>query len=115
MAIDDFGTGHSSFGYLSRFPFDIVKIDQSFVHGIDGDAVKSAIVSAVVALAQTIDATTVGEGVESRAQLHELTDLGCDVAQGSLLLAADVGGRLRQDAHGKCRRGSPPVRLARAG
>jgi EAL domain-containing protein (putative c-di-GMP-specific phosphodiesterase class I) len=82
MAIDDFGTGHSSFGYLSRVPFDIVKIDQSFVHGIEGDAVKSAIVSAVVALAHTIDASTVAEGVESKGQLHELTNLGCGVAQG---------------------------------
>ncbi len=82
MAIDDFGTGHSSFGYLARFPFDLVKIDQSFVQGIEGDAVKSAIVSAVVALAQTTNALTVAEGVESQAQLHELMNLGCAIAQG---------------------------------
>ena len=82
MAIDDFGTGHSSFGYLARFPFDLVKIDQSFVHGIEGDPVKSAIVSAVVALAHTIGASTVAEGVETQAQLHELTNLGCAIAQG---------------------------------
>ena len=82
MAIDDFGTGHSSFGYLARFPFDIVKIDQSFVHGVEGDPVKSAIVSAVVALAQTIGASTVAEGVESQSQLQSLTNLGCDIAQG---------------------------------
>lgn len=82
MAIDDFGTGHSSFGYLARFPFDAVKIDQSFVHGIESDPVKSAIVSAVIALARTIGASTVAEGVESQAQLDELIDLGCAAAQG---------------------------------
>ncbi len=82
LAIDDFGTGHSSFGYLARLPFDVVKIDQSFVHGVHDDPVKSAIVSAVIALARTMGACTVGEGVESQTQLEELTGLGCDVAQG---------------------------------
>jgi EAL domain-containing protein (putative c-di-GMP-specific phosphodiesterase class I) len=102
MAIDDFGTGHSSFGYLARFPFDIVKIDQSFIHGIESDAVKSAIVSAVVALAQTIDAVTVAEGVESQGQLQELTNLGCAVAQGYFfarpMSTADFGRMLTASA-----------------
>ena len=82
VAIDDFGTGHSSLGYLARFPIDVVKIDQSFVRDIDHDPVKSAIVSAVVALSQAIGSTTVVEGVETLAQLEELKNLGCDVAQG---------------------------------
>ena len=82
VAIDDFGTGHSSLGYLARFPVDVVKIDQSFVRNIEGDPVKSAIVSAVVALSQAIGSTTVVEGVETAAQLEELRNLGCDVAQG---------------------------------
>jgi diguanylate cyclase (GGDEF)-like protein/PAS domain S-box-containing protein len=82
VAIDDFGTGHSSLGYLARFPVDVVKIDQSFVRNIEGDPVKSAIVSAVVALSQAIGSTTVVEGVETAAQLEELRRLGCDVAQG---------------------------------
>ncbi len=82
LAIDDFGTGHSSLGYLARFPIDVVKIDQSFVRDIDRDPVKSAIVSAVVALSRAIESTTVVEGVETAAQLEELKDLGCDVAQG---------------------------------
>jgi EAL domain-containing protein (putative c-di-GMP-specific phosphodiesterase class I) len=82
LAIDDFGTGHSSLGYLARFPIDVVKIDQSFVCDIEHDPVKSAIVSAVVALSQAIGSTTVVEGVETGAQLEELKQLGCDVAQG---------------------------------
>ena len=82
VAIDDFGTGHSSLGYLARFPIDVVKIDQSFVRDIEHDPVKSAIVSAVVALSQGIGSTTVVEGVETLAQLEELKNLGCDVAQG---------------------------------
>ena len=82
VAIDDFGTGHSSLGYLARFPVDVVKIDQSFVRDIDYDPVKSAIVSAVVALSQAIGSTTVVEGVETLAQLEALGSLGCDAAQG---------------------------------
>jgi EAL domain-containing protein (putative c-di-GMP-specific phosphodiesterase class I) len=82
LAIDDFGTGHSSLGYLARFPIDIVKIDQSFVRDIDRDPVKSAIVSAVVALSQVIGSCTVVEGVESLGQLEQVRNLGCDYAQG---------------------------------
>jgi diguanylate cyclase (GGDEF)-like protein/PAS domain S-box-containing protein len=82
LAIDDFGTGHSSLSYLARFPIDVVKIDQSFVRDIDRNQVKSAIVSAVVALSQAIGSTTLVEGVETQAQLDELKRLGCDVAQG---------------------------------
>ncbi len=82
VAIDDFGTGHSSLGSLARFPFDVVKIDRSFVRGIDHDPVKAAIVSAVVALSRAIGAGTVVEGVETLSQVEELARLGCDVAQG---------------------------------
>ncbi len=82
LAIDDFGTGHSSLGYLARFPIDIIKIDQSFVRDIDRDPVKSAIVSAVVALAQAIGSTTVVEGIETLPELEQMKKLGCDAAQG---------------------------------
>ena len=76
----------------ARFPIDVVKIDQSFVRGVEQDPVKSAIVSAVVALSQAIGSTTVVEGVETAAQLEEILGLGCDVAQGHLLLPT-VDGR----------------------
>jgi EAL domain-containing protein (putative c-di-GMP-specific phosphodiesterase class I) len=69
-------------GYLARFPIDVVKIDQSFVREIDRDPVKSAIVSAVVALSQAIGSSKVGGGVESLAQLEHPKNLGCDYAQG---------------------------------
>jgi EAL domain-containing protein (putative c-di-GMP-specific phosphodiesterase class I) len=82
LAIDDFGTGHSSLGYLARFPIDVIKIDQSFVRDIDQDPVKSAIVSAVVALSQAIGSTTVVEGVETLPELEQIQRLGCDMAQG---------------------------------
>ena len=83
LAIDDFGTGHSSLGSVARFPIDIIKIDQSFVRGIDQDPVKSAIVSAVVALYWAIGSTTVVEGVETLGELSSRSKcLGCDVAQG---------------------------------
>ena len=96
MAIDDFGTGHSSLGYLARFPIDVVKIDQSFVRDIDRDPVKSAIVSAVVALSQAIGSTTVVEGVETLAQLEELRRLGCEVAQGYYFSRPLSAARVRQ-------------------
>jgi EAL domain-containing protein (putative c-di-GMP-specific phosphodiesterase class I) len=82
VAIDNFGTGHSSLGSLALFPIDVVKIDQSVVRDVDRDQVKSAVVSAVVALSQAIGSATVVEGVETVAQLEELKKLGCDVAQG---------------------------------
>jgi diguanylate cyclase (GGDEF)-like protein/PAS domain S-box-containing protein len=82
LAIDDFGTGYSSLATLTRFPIDVVKIDQSFVRDIDRNQVRSAIVSAVVALSQAIGSTTLVEGVETQAQLDEVTRLGCDIAQG---------------------------------
>ena len=82
LAIDDFGTGHSSLGYLSRFPVDVIKIDQSFVRDIDRDPVKSAIVCAVVGLSDAIGSETVVEGVETQAELEQLEGLGCHAAQG---------------------------------
>jgi diguanylate cyclase (GGDEF)-like protein/PAS domain S-box-containing protein len=82
VAIDDFGTGHSALGYLPQFPIDVVKIDRTFVDGVEHDPVKSAVITAVVAMAKAINATTVVEGVETESQLQHLRSLGCDLVQG---------------------------------
>ena len=82
LAIDDFGTGYSSLGYLKHFPVDVVKIDRSFVDGLDTNPVDSAIAAAVIGLAKALGMTTVAEGVETEAQLTHLQSLGCPVMQG---------------------------------
>jgi len=82
LAIDDFGTGYSSLSYLKRFPVDVVKIDRSFVEGLEDSRADSAIVAAVIGLADTLDMVTVAEGVETLTQLEHLRRLGCGVAQG---------------------------------
>jgi EAL domain-containing protein (putative c-di-GMP-specific phosphodiesterase class I) len=82
LAVDDFGTGYSSLSYLQRFPIDILKIDRSFVAGIDGEAEDSALARAIVRLAQTLQLDAVAEGVETEEQLERLRELGCRFAQG---------------------------------
>ena len=82
LAIDDFGTGHSSLAYLKQFPVHEVKVDRVFVPGIAESTVDSAIVQAVIDLANAMGIATVAEGAETRDQVAELRRLGCDVAQG---------------------------------
>ena len=82
LAIDDFGTGHSSLAYLKQFPVHEVKVDRVFVQGVAESQVDSAIVRAVIDLANAMGIATVAEGVETRGQVTELSRLGCDVAQG---------------------------------
>lgn len=78
LALSDFGTGYSSLSSLRHFPFDSVKIDRSFVEGIDTDADQAAVVRAIVTLAHALRMKTVGDGVESARQARRL----CDFAQG---------------------------------
>ena len=84
IAVDDFGTGYSSLQYLTRLPVDVLKIDRSFVAQLDGTPEGSAIVEAVIRLAQVLHLTTVAEGVETEAQAAELLALGSDRGQGYL-------------------------------
>lgn len=82
LAIDDFGTGFSSLSYLRRFPIDRLKIDQSFIRGIEHTPVNESIVRAIAALAQSLSLEIVAEGTETEAELAVIRDCRCDEAQG---------------------------------
>ncbi|TFH88725.1 EAL domain-containing protein [Billgrantia azerbaijanica] len=85
FALDDFGTGYSSLAYLQRLPLDQLKIDQSFVRGVDGDATNAAIVEAIITLSATLALEVLAEGVETRAECDWLESHGCCAYQGFLL------------------------------
>jgi EAL domain-containing protein (putative c-di-GMP-specific phosphodiesterase class I) len=82
LALDDFGTGYSALSYLKRFPFDIVKVDRSFVRGLGEDSGDSAIVGAVLGMARALGMEVVAEGIETEAQLACLHELGAQYGQG---------------------------------
>ncbi len=84
IAMDDFGTGYSSLGYLRSFPFDRIKIDQSFIRDLPEKEDSLAIVRAVVGLSSSLGIKTTAEGVETKEQLATLTSEGCNEFQGFL-------------------------------
>lgn len=85
LALDDFGTGYASLGYLRQLPFDVIKLDRSFVAGLGVSTRTERIVDAVTRIAHGLGAKLVAEGVESAVQLARLRELGCDEGQGYLL------------------------------
>jgi diguanylate cyclase (GGDEF)-like protein len=88
IGMDDFGTGYSSLGYLRSFPFDRIKIDQTFIRDLPTEEYSVAIVRAVVGLGSSLGMTTIAEGVETKEQLASLAAEGCNEFQGFLFSAA---------------------------
>jgi EAL domain-containing protein (putative c-di-GMP-specific phosphodiesterase class I) len=84
LSIDDFGTGYSSLSYLHRFPFDILKIDRSFVSRMNTDKESLGIVKTIVRLAQELEKSVVAEGVETECHHEMLKRLSCQLGQGFL-------------------------------
>jgi len=122
LALDDFGTGYSSLGYLKKAPFDKIKIDQSFVRGAASSTNRnSAIIRAIVTLAESLDMDTTAEGVETHDDLQLIRELGVSQVQGyifgkpapaeearvlanSVTVEADGYSRVREPRHRLMRR-----------
>jgi diguanylate cyclase (GGDEF)-like protein len=85
MILDDFGTAHSNLSYLRGFPFEAVKIDQSFMRALNTDRQARALVEAILAMARALGLEVIGEGVETQEQLALLRHLQCRLVQGYLL------------------------------
>jgi diguanylate cyclase (GGDEF)-like protein len=84
LHMDDFGTGYSSLSCLSRFPFDVLKIDRAFVMDLESRRDYAAIILAIISLARHLDMKVTAEGVETEEQLAQIVTLDCDFAQGYL-------------------------------
>lgn len=82
IAIDDFGTGYSSLNYLKKFPFDYLKIDQSFIRDLDHDEDEQDMVSIIMIIAKKFKIRTIAEGVETEKHVKLLKQVNCDIMQG---------------------------------
>jgi diguanylate cyclase (GGDEF)-like protein len=95
IAIDDFGTGFSSLGQLRHFPVDLIKVDRSFVQGLENESKDAAITANLVTLAHALGVLAIAEGIESDGQLASLKGLGCDLAQGFLFARPMPAGQVQ--------------------
>ncbi len=119
LSVDDFGTGYSSLANLKRLPVDVIKIDKSFVIDMAIDASDAAIVRSTIDLAHNLSLRVVAEGVESHQAWLQLTELGCDLAQGFYVsrplpadkLAPKLGMAPADEGHAE----RPPLRLVSGG
>jgi diguanylate cyclase (GGDEF)-like protein/PAS domain S-box-containing protein len=84
LSMDDFGTGYSSLSYLRNYPFDVLKIDRSFISDIRENPADRELINAAISMAHSLNLKVVAEGVETKEQLDSLKELGCDYAQGYL-------------------------------
>jgi diguanylate cyclase (GGDEF)-like protein len=99
ICLDDFGTGYSSLSYLLNYPFDVVKIDQSFVRHLDEDPSRADVVRTLISLARSLNKHMVAEGIERSEEMDCLREFGCELAQGYLLsrpLSAEAATTLLQ-------------------
>ena len=79
LALDDFGTGHSSLSYLTRFPFDTIKIDQSLIR--NNSEKQQVLLRSIISMARDLEMTIVAEGIETDEAAERLAEMGCDYAQ----------------------------------
>ncbi len=85
LSLDDFGTGFSSIGYLRQFPFDMLKVDRSFVRDIGINTTANALIQSLVSLGDAMDLSVIAEGIENEDQLKLLRLVQCEYAQGFLI------------------------------
>ena len=102
VSMDDFGTGYSSLSYLRSFPFDKIKVDQSFVRDLDANRDAQAIIRAIASLGKGIGVTITAEGVETEAELSCLRAEGCHEGQGFLFSRARPNGQVVQLLKAQC-------------
>jgi len=84
LSMDDFGTGYSSLSYLKKFPFDIIKIDRSFVMNMENSLADRSLVKAAIAMAKGLELKVVAEGIENIEQLNYIRSYDCEFGQGYL-------------------------------
>ncbi len=99
IALDDFGTGYSSLGYLRTLPIDILKIDKSFVDGVDGAPEDAALARAIIKIAESMGLRCIAEGVEREEQAQRLREAGCPLAQGFLFSRPVESSRIEAMLH----------------